>query len=122
GASLERQPARVEAHTFADERHGRVALLAPAIPVHDDELAFALAALAHAEQGAHAELLHLGFSENIDFDAELGEKRFRTTCESLGMQDVRRLVDQIARGDDATGNTLEPRPAVLRIRYGVGGD
>ena len=85
GAGLERQAAGIETHALADEGDRRVLLLARAVPLHDDELAFALAALPHAQQRAHAELLHLGFAQHLDLHAELGEQRLGAAGEFLRM-------------------------------------
>ena len=77
GAGLERQAAGIEAHALADKGDRRVAFLARAIPLHDHQLAFALAALAHAQQRAEALLLHLGFAQHFDLHAQLASAPWR---------------------------------------------
>ena len=57
-------------------------------------------ALPDAEQRAHAELAHRLDVENLDADAELAQRR--GAARELGrIEDVRRLVDEIAREHDA---------------------
>ena len=80
-----------------------LAFFAGAVPAHDDEPAVALRALADAEQRAHAELRHRFFVEDFDFDAERLQAR-RAFGEGLGIEHVRRLVDQVARKFDAFGD------------------
>ena len=57
-------------------------------------------ALGDAEQRAHAEFLHRLDVEDLDLDAELAQLA-GAAREFLGEKDVRRLVDEIARGDHA---------------------
>ena len=74
-----------------------------AAPAHDDEPAVALRALADAEQRAHAEFGHRLFVENFDVDAERLQGR-RAFGEGLGIEHVRRLVDEVAGEFDAFGD------------------
>src|SRR5262249_12608251 len=69
---LQRDAAGVEAHALADQRNGLLRL-GPVHPAHHQELRIALAALTNAQQGVHAELLHLGLAQDLDLDSDPGE-------------------------------------------------
>ena len=99
GSRLDRYAAGVEAHAFADERDRRIAFLA-AIPAHHHDAAVARRALADAEQRVHAKLFHRLDVEHLDRDAELLQ-RAGAAGEFFRVEDVGRLVDQIARQSDA---------------------
>ena len=70
--------------------------------MHDDEAAVVPGALADAEERAHAELLHRLDVEDLDLDAERGQ-RLRSASELGRKQHVGRLVDEIAREKHALG-------------------
>ena len=94
------------------------ALFSRAVPLHHDELAFALAALAHAEQRAETLFLHFGFAQHLDLQAQLGQ-RLGAAREFGRMKDIGRLVDQVARQRDAIRHRLQtligaPRRARIR--------
>ena len=74
------------------------------------------AALRHAEQRAEAELLHLLRAEDLDLDAELGQRlaAFRAFDRR---QHVGRFADQVAGQEDAVGDRLHRREGGL----GLGG-
>ena len=97
------------------KRDRRVAFLA-AVPAHDHHAAVAARALPDAEQRAHAELLHRLDVENLDRDAELLQRGARGA--RIPPDRGRwRLVDQIARHDDAVGDRLRGcSQALLRGR------
>ena len=67
--------------------------------------AFAVRALADAEQRAHAEFGHRRLVENFHFDAELFEL-LGAIGEFFGVKDIGRLVDERAGDQDAFGHRL----------------
>ncbi len=76
----------------------------------------ALAALAHAQKRAHAELLHLRFAEDLDLHAELAELRLGAAREFGRVEHVRRFVDEIAGEEHAARNGFERCPGALGTR------
>ena len=77
-------------------------------------------ALADTEQRSHAELLHGRHIKNLDKNAEFSQFR-RAACELPRIKDVSRLVDEVARQDDAVGKTSRARPRLFgRGRVGAG--
>src|SRR5581483_10521158 len=105
---LDRNATGVEAHALADERHRRFALLA-AIPAHENDATRMRRALPDAEQSVHAELLHRWNVEHVDADAELPKRR-GAPRKFFRIEDIRGLVDEIARKADAAGDRFVPRP------------
>ena len=79
--------------------------------------ALAHRALPHAEQGIHAELLHRLDVEHLDRDAVLLQ-RGRAPGEFVRIEDVGRLVDEVARDDGAfvIAAARVPRPCAPRPR------
>ena len=60
------------------------------MPLEDRQLTFAAAALADAQQRAHAERLHLSFAQHLDLKAEAGQFA-HTPGELRRVEDVGRL-------------------------------
>ena len=114
GGRLDRNAAGVEAHALADEGERRGALLA-AVPAHDDDAALTRRALADAEQRTHAELAQRPHVEHLDADAELAQ-RGRAARQFHRIEDVRRLVDEVAREHHAFGKRLARTPRLARGR------
>ena len=100
GGRLDRDAAGVETHSLAHEGDRRGARLA-AVEPHDHDPAFACRALADREQRAHAELLQRRLVQHFDRDPELFQAR-RAAGKLLGMEHVRRLVDEVPRQHDAS--------------------
>ena len=69
--------------------------------------------LADAEHGAHAELFHRRNVEHLDENAELSQARC-AAGELPRVKHVRRLVDEIARHDDAVAERRGAGPGLLR--------
>ena len=108
---LDRDAAGVEADALADEGDRLVAFLA-AVPAHDHHAAGSRRALRDAEQRAHAELGHRLHVEDLDLDAELAQLR-GALGEFLRIEDIRRLVDEVARDHDAVGDAVGRRERLL---------
>ena len=87
-------------------------LLLAALPLHDGKARRSDGALRHAEQRAHAELLHFLFGQDFHFDAQFFQlaRLFRKVHRP---EHVCRLVDQIARQGDTAGNSLRFRKGFL---------
>src|SRR6202040_2258014 len=88
-----------EANALSDKGDRLIAALAAA-PAHDHHPARLRGALGNAEQRAHSQSLHSVDIEHFDADAELAQLAgaaggFHTKKKG------RRLIDKIARGDDA---------------------
>jgi hypothetical protein len=69
GGRFDRDAAGVEDHALADEGN-RLFLRLAAVPAHDDDARRPGGALGHAEEGAHAEFLHVLFGQRLNLDAE----------------------------------------------------
>ena len=108
---LDRDAAGIEAHAFADERD-RLGTALAAVPAHHDEPGIVHRALADAEQRAHAELAHRRHVEHLDADAELGQCR-RAAGKLHRIENVRGLIDEIARQHHAVGYSAGARPCLL---------
>ena len=109
---LDRNAAGIEAHALADEGDRLLAALA-AVPAHDHGAAGPRRALRDAEQRAHAEFGHRLDVENLDLDAELAQLA-GAAREFLGVEHVRRLVDEFARDDDAIDDVRAGRESLPR--------
>ena len=72
-------------------------------------------ALTDAEQRAHAELAHRRYVKHFDPDPQLCQAR-GAAGEFAGEQHVRRLVDEVARQNDAVGDRLRAVPGLFRRR------
>ncbi len=95
---LDGNAAGIEANALADKSNRLIAALA-AVPAHDHGAAGLRRALRDTEQRAHSEFLHGLDVENLDVDTELAQlpgaaRKFH------GIENVGRLVDEVARGDD----------------------
>ena len=110
---LDGNAAGIEANALADESHRPVATLA-AVPAHDHGAAGPRRALGDPEQRAHPELGHRLDVENLDTDAKLAQLA-GAAREFLGKKHVRRLVDEIARGDDALDDMGVGRKGLARV-------
>src|SRR5262249_56165332 len=99
--------AGVEGHALADEGER----LSPplAVPAHHDQPALVRRALADAEQRIHAELAHGLRVENLDGHAELAQIP-GAAGKFLRIEDIRRLVDEVAGEHHALGQGRPPRP------------
>ena len=86
-----------------------------AVPPHDHQPRLVNRSLCHPQQRPHAELLHLLGREDLDLDPKCLEA-LRAAGEFLGIEDVGRLVDQIARQQHAVIHCLE------RGKGSLGGD
>ena len=79
---------------------------AGALPAHHHHAAFPRAALADAQQSAHAKFRHLGFIQHLDLDAQLSQG-FALLRHAVGIQHVRGLAHQIAGHEDAIGDRAQ---------------
>ena len=91
---------------------GCIAALA-AVPAHDHGPAGLRGALGDAEQRAHSEFRHGLDVENLDLDAKLAQLA-GAAREFHREQHVGRLVDEVARGDDAIDDMRVRREGLSR--------
>ncbi len=124
-AGLERDAAGVERDALSDKRVRFLFVLA-AVPAQHDELRRIRRTLRHAEQRAHAELLHVLALEHFERDAGvLVGDLLRLRGDVGRIADVRRQVAELARETHAVGDRgrfLE-RPlhcGVVSLRAGEG--
>ena len=101
-AGLIEMPPVSKHDALADEGDRRLAFLA-AVPAHDHDAAFAFRSLPDAEQRAHAEFRERLLVQNLDRDAGLAQRRCAAR-EFFRVENIRRLVDEIARHHDALGD------------------
>ena len=97
-------PPEFETDALANDDDRLRPLRAGAVPPHGDKAAVARGSSADPEQGVHAELSHRLLVENVHLDSELVQ-RFGAIGEFGGKEDVRRLIDEIARKIDAFGDS-----------------
>jgi hypothetical protein len=94
---LDGDSAGIEGDAFADEGDGSTGLAAApagsrarAVPFQHQKLGLPCGTLADAEQGAHAELFHLGDAQSAHLDAE-PLKRLGALDQAFGIDHVGRL-------------------------------
>ena len=117
GGRLDRDAAGIESDALADEGD-RLVLFSAALPLHDQQLGFAHAALADAEQRAHAEFAHGVLAQYLDLDAEVVQG-LALGRQGLRVHDVGRLRNQVAGQEHAVGQPVQ-RPERLARRRGGG--
>ncbi|MCY1404574.1 hypothetical protein D9M71_197860 [compost metagenome] len=104
GARLEADTAGVEGDALADQHVGLLALFAALVVEHDQARGLC-AALAHGQEGAHAQVLELFLVEDIDLEIFIG---LAQVLGLLGQErrvaDVRWQVAQVAGEAHAVGN------------------
>ncbi len=118
-SGLEADAAGIEGDALADETDRPGAVVARAVPSHDEQAGRSHRTLRHAEQRAHAERFHLGFVEHVDFDAEIGH-RSAPLDEAFRIDDVGGFGNQLAGERDAFVDAFVIGP--FGGRFAIAGD
>ena len=121
-SGLDRYSTGIEGDALADQ-DDRLRLRARgAVPAHDEQTRRPNGSLGDAQKGAHPQLLHRGFVENLEFDAQPLHLLAAARDEGLRIDDVGRLGDEASSELQPVEQSLLTRPGAFDAVAGADDD